>query len=49
MSIGQFENCSGSGGTFPWTGKWFEVGLWSSDKTANNVTMNSSQHTYSNF
>jgi hypothetical protein len=46
MSIGEFETCSG---TFPWTGKWFEVGIWASDKTANNSTMNSNQHTYWSF
>jgi hypothetical protein len=46
MSIGQFETCAG---TFPWTGKWFEVGIWASNKTANNSTMNSNQHTYWNF
>ena len=43
MSLGQFETC---GGTFPWTGKWFETGIWAADKTTNNSTMNTNQHTY---
>jgi hypothetical protein len=30
-------------------GNVFEVGIWASDKTANNATMNSNQHTYWSF
>lgn len=32
-----------------WSGNFFEHGLWSGDKSANNSSMNSNQHTYWNF
>jgi hypothetical protein len=40
--------CDGAGSD-PTTGEVFEVGVWSGDKTTNNATMNSNQHTYWNF
>lgn len=36
-----------AGNTF--IGNWFEVGVWNSDKTANNSSMNGNQHTYWSF
>jgi hypothetical protein len=38
-----------SNGGNPITGTIFEVGIWSSDKSANYATMNSNQHTYWGF
>jgi len=31
------------------TGEIFEVGIWTTDKSANNSAMNSNQHAYWNF
>jgi len=42
VGIGSQNTC---GGNF-WTGNWFETGIWNGDKTTNNATMNSNQHTY---
>lgn len=40
IGIGSQNTC---GGNF-WTGNWFETGVWNGDKSANNSTMNSNQH-----
>jgi hypothetical protein len=47
-SVPAAGNCLAGGAQF-FTGNIFEVGIWAADKTANNATMNSNQHTYWNF
>lgn len=42
IGVGSQNTC---GGNF-FTGNWFETGLWTADKSANNASMNSNQHTY---
>ena len=47
LSFGDGASGSSCAGNASWGGgKWFEFGLWATDKTFNNATINTNQHNY---